>query len=278
MFGYIQANTELLREDEKKRYKEVYCGLCHALGNRHGITAKMGLTYDMTFLALLLSSLYEPAEQKSCARCIVHPVKSHTYTVNKYIDYAADMTVALVYFKCIDDWNDDKNLVSKGYSALLSNAYKKVKIQWPVQCDIIEKELTCLSDIEKNNDTSLDNAANCFGRLMESVFVVEDDIWADYLRKLGYGLGRYIYLADAATDLEKDNKSGSYNPLKYQLSSTDNFESILKLLLGETSHCFEKLPLVQDESLLKNIIYSGIWNKYNRHIKKGENQNDKRTS
>ena len=273
MFGYVQANINTLNEDEKARYRQFYCGLCHTLGQRHSELSRFGLTYDMTFLAILLSSLYEPVEEKKDSRCIVHPVKKHSYIQNRYIDYAADMTVALVYFKCIDDWNDDKNIVSKSYSFLLSNVYKKVKINWPTQCEIIEKELKNLADIEKANNLSPDAAANCFGRLMEGLFVYQEDIWADYLRKLGFGLGRYIYLADATVDLEKDKNKCSYNPLINLAETTKDFTPLLQGLLGEASQCFEMLPLVQDEGILKNIIYSGIWNKYNHKLGKGETNN-----
>lgn len=270
MFGYVQADTEKLNQAEKDRYKAVYCGLCHTLGQRHGFSARMGLTYDMTFLALLLSSLYEPEETTEQSRCVIHPFKEHFYVSNEYINYAADMTVALVYFKCMDDWKDDKKVIAKGYSALLSKAYKKVKIDWPLQCSVIERELSVLSEIEANNNTSADAAANSFGRLMEALFVCKKDFWSDYLKKLGYGLGRYIYLADASVDLEDDIKNGSYNPLVNLISKAEDFKPRLELLLGEASDCFEKLPLVQDESLLKNIMYSGIWTKYNRKINKGE--------
>ncbi|MBE6877630.1 MAG: hypothetical protein E7488_00470 [Ruminococcaceae bacterium] len=270
MFGYVQANLNTLTDDEKARYRQFYCGLCHTLGQRHSDISRFGLTYDMTFLAILLSSLYEPKEEEIDSVCIVHPFRKQRYIKNRYIDYAADMTVALVYFKCEDDWHDDNNIISKSYSTLLSNAYKKVKISWPVQCDIIEKELKNLAEIEKSNDLSPDAAANCFGRLMSGLFVYREDIWSDYLCRLGYGLGRYIYLSDATADLEKDKRKGSYNPLINISENTDDFTPMLKNLLGEASQCFEMLPLIQDENILKNIIYSGIWNKYNHKLGKGE--------
>lgn len=273
MFGYVQANLNMLTDEEKARYRRFYCGLCHTLGQRYNDLTRIGLTYDMTFLAVLLSSLYEPKEEEINSVCIVHPFRKHKYIKNRYIDYAADMTVALVYFKCEDDWNDDINIISKGYSTLLSNAYKKVKMNWPVQCDIIEKELKNLSDIEKTGELSPDAAANCFGRLMAGLFVYEEDIWADYLRNLGYGLGRYIYLADATVDLEKDKRKCRYNPLSEMSESISDFTPMLKNLLGEASQYFEMLPLVQDENILKNIIYSGIWNRYNHKLGKGETQN-----
>ncbi len=268
MFGYVQADISLLTQEEKDRYKEYYCGLCHTLGEKYGFTSRLGLSYDMTFLALLLSSLYEPKEETDTARCVIHPLKKHSFVKNEYIDYAADMTIALVYYNCLDDWQDDGNIFAKGYSSLLSTAYKKVKIKWPVQCSAIENELNILSTIEKSENQPADAAANSFGRLMEALFVYQDDIWNDYLRKLGYGLGRYIYFADASADLEKDRRKGSYNPLVNMVASTEDFSPRLKLLLGEASEAFEKLPLLQDENLLRNIIYSGIWTKYNREIKK----------
>ena len=270
MFGYVQADISLLTQEEKDRYKSFYCGLCHTLGEKYGFYSRLGLSYDMTFLALLLSSLYEPKEDAYTARCVVHPVRQHSFIKNEYIDYAADMTVALVYYNCLDDWQDDRNIFAKGYSSILSKAYKKVKISWPAQCSIIEKELSILSTIESSENQSADAAANSFGRLMEALFVYRDDIWSDYLKNLGYGLGRYIYFADASADLEKDRRKGSYNPLVNMVCSVDDFSPRLKLLLGEASDAFEKLPLLQDEKLLRNIIYSGIWTRYNHEIKKGE--------
>lgn len=273
MFGYVQANMNTLTDSEKARYRQFYCGLCHTIGQRHNDISRFGLTYDMTFLAVLLSSLYEPQEEEIESVCIVHPFRKQKYIKNKYIDYAADMTVALVYHKCEDDWQDDKNIAAKGYSKLLSNAYKRVKINWPVQCEIIEKELKELEKIEKSGNMSPDAAANSFGRLMAGLFAVHNDMWTEYLQNMGYGLGRYIYLADAAVDLEKDKKKGSYNPLIPMSEYITDFEPMLKNLLGETSRSFELLPLVQDENILKNIIYSGIWNRYNHKLKKGETEN-----
>lgn len=270
MFGYVQANINTLTEEEKQRYRQFYCGLCHTIGQRHNDISRMGLTYDMTFLAMLLSSLYEPKEETIESVCIIHPFRKQKYIKNKYIDYAADMTIALVYFKCEDDWKDDRNIVSKGYSKLLSNSYKKVKINWPVQCEIIEKELDELNKIEASGSISPDAAANSFGRLMAGLFAVENDIWADYLYRLGFGLGRYIYLADAVVDLAKDKRKGNYNPLISISEDITDFEPMLKNLLGEASQCFEMLPLVQDENILKNIIYSGLWNRYNHKLKKGD--------
>lgn len=268
MFGFVTANLEDLTPEEKNRYKAAYCGLCHSIGEKHGFLARMGLTYDLTFVALLLSSLYEPQERCGECRCVVHPCKKHSYAINRYTEYAADMTVALMYHKCLDDWNDDKNLSRKCYASMLSKAYEQVKQQWPVQCEIIEKELAVISEIEKDVSPNPDGAANSFGRLMSGVLVVEDDHWKPYLQKIGYGLGRYIYFADAAVDLRDDIKKNSYNPLISLSVKPEDMRPALKVMLGEASEAFEALPLLQDIRLLRNILYSGVWIKYNQGMQK----------
>jgi hypothetical protein len=266
MFGYVQANLSDLSEEEQVRYRSAYCGLCRTLGERHGGFSRLSLTYDLTFLTLLLSSLYEPEEQSGAFRCGVHPCKPHQFMTNECTDYAADLTVALAYYKCLDDWNDDKNLPRKGYAAILEKQYVQVKQQWPEQCGTIEAELTALSELEREGREDPDAASQCFGRLMEGLFLYRKDHWEEPLRKLGHGLGQYIYLADAAVDLKKDKKRGNYNPLKNLSTTPKEFRSTLTVVLGEASRAFETLPLVQDVHLLRNILYSGIWIRYNRGV------------
>lgn len=268
MFGHVQAHLADLTTEEKERYQGAYCGLCHTIGKRHGFLARLGLSYDLTFLSILLSSLYEPDEQCKNCRCIIHPCKKHRCIRNSCTDYAADMTVALTYYKCLDDWKDDRNLLSFFYAKILEKPYQKVKAQWPRQCQVIETEIEVLSRIEQGKSSSPDAAANSFGRLMAELFVLHDDNWEPYLRTLGFGLGRYIYFADAALDYKKDRRSGNYNPLNYIETKPEEMKQTLTGLLGKASNAFEFLPLVQDEHLLKNVMYSGIWLKYNQGMEK----------
>lgn len=273
MFGHVRANLDDLNEEGQKRYQAVYCGLCHAIGKRHGFLSRLTLTYDLTFLTMVLSSLYEPDETCGCCRCVAHPCKKHDYAINPCTEYAADMTIALTYYKCLDDWNDDRNLISWVCAKYLEKKYRKVKQQWPEQCSMIEAELNALARIETASASTADAAANCFGRLMAGLFVYQKDIWEQSLRQLGYGLGRYIYLADAALDYEKDQRTGSYNPLTELSSSPEELKPTLMQVLGEASAAFEFLPLVQDAHILKNILYSGIWIKYNRGVRKKREKN-----
>lgn len=268
MFGFVQANLADLSQEEIERYQSAYCGLCKTIGKRHGQIARLGLSYDLTFLSLLLSSLYEAEEQCKDCKCIIHPCKRKSCISSFYTDYAADMSVALTYYKCLDDWKDDRNLIRYCYAKLLEKSFRRVKADWPRQCEGIEKELNVLSRIEEEKNFGPDAAANSFGRLMADLFVIRQDNWEQSLRALGYGLGRYIYFADAALDYEKDKARDSYNPLNYIEIKPEEMKYILTNVLGEASKAFEFLPLLQDEHLLKNIMYSGIWLKFNQGMEK----------
>lgn len=154
MFGYIAANLNDLNDDERKRYRAAYCGLCHTLEERCGQTSRFALTYDLAFLSLLLNSLYEPAELVEEKRCILHPAKPHGSVRTGYTDYAADLSIALAYHKCLDDWRDDHNPLARGYAAMLATHYEAVRKRLPRQCAAIEKGLADITHIEASAHVS----------------------------------------------------------------------------------------------------------------------------
>jgi hypothetical protein len=274
MFGYVVCNRKDLSKEEIARYQGVYCGLCKTLENKYGQLSRMSLNYDMTFLILFLSSLYEPNEEEDEFRCGLHPLHKRVEMTNKYTDYAADITVALAYHKCLDDWQDEHNHMRHKYAQILEDDYKKVKSHYPRQCAAVEKGICELNKIEKLPYSLADEAMNCFGRLMSELFVTEEDFWSNSLRSFGYSLGRFIYLMDATMDYNKDKKTGSYNPLNSMGKKPCEMEEVLTMIIGEATAEFEKLPLVQDSHILKNILYGGVWQQYYAKIGRKETHND----
>lgn len=273
MFGTVLADRSHLTEAQMLRYRAVYCGLCHAIGKEYGPVARMTLSYDMTFLILLHQSLYEPQECRGKQFCVLHPRKARDYHTTPFTDYAAAMNVALAYYKALDDWKDERSLPGALQVKLLSEAMKKIAAAYPKKCAVIKACLDDLGQIEQQNILDPDRAAACFGRLTGELFVIDPaDFWADTLRKLGDALGRFIYLSDALTDLQKDLKKNRYNPLKAITApeTEENFLPTLQLTIGDCAAELEKLPLVQDIEILRNIIYSGVWIPYLTHRKKKE--------
>ena len=213
MFGYVIANLEGLTQAQKDRYKGCYCGLCRVLKQRHGFSGRLTLTYDMTFLVLLLSALYEADEERGMEVCPAHPLRKHFYWQTRYTEYAADMNVVLAYNNCRDDWQDDGSALKYWEAEALSARCAAVRARWPRQCAAIEQCMAELSAIEQADTGDPDAAANCFGRLMGELFVT-DDLWDARLRPFGEALGRFIYLLDAVIDLPEDLRHGRYNPLR----------------------------------------------------------------
>ena len=269
MFGYMIANPNDLNEAEKQRYNEIYCGLCYRLGKQHGQLARLGVTYDLTFLILLLASLYEPAEKQGTLHCPAHPVHKHPYTVNRFTDYAADLTIALTYYKCLDDWQDEHQWLKRGYAGLLKSAYAKVKTRLPRQCEMIQ---ACMQDLNRieNAKGSPDEATQAFGRLMGECFVESEDLWSGMLRQMGSQLGHFIYLMDALMDYDEDIKKGTYNPLMVLGAKPHQLPEALNIYMGMAADVFERLPLVQDLHLLRSIVYNGVWQKYQARLAKQE--------
>jgi len=274
MFGFVTANLKELTKEQKDRYGGVYCGICRQIRDRSSQLSRLGLSYDMAFLALLLMSLYEPEETVGEKGCILHPRRSKNWVDNEYIRYAADMNVALAYYNAMDDWQDEKKLSSKIMTGMFGKNYGAIQERYPRQCSAIEECIGRLSALEKENCANPDEPANCFGQLMGELFVHEEDMWSQTLRRMGMALGRFIYLADAAVDYRRDQRKHKYNPYLAMQTGEDpaRWEQYLVLAMGRCTEEFERLPLVQDKALLNNILYSGVWGNFRR--KKQEDSND----
>lgn len=278
MFGYVVANKDIMTPEQQERYKACYCGLCRSLRLRHGGRSRLTLNYDMTFLSMFLSSMYEPEEETGTERCVMHPAKEHAWFGTVYTDYAADMNIALSYLNCMDDWRDDKNLIRRGEAGALSLEYFYVSEKYPEKCAYIKSKLDELSRLESEADPDPDDGAKCFGDIMGEVFSFQtDSVWGEEIRRFGVSLGEFVYIMDAVVDLERDRKKGSYNPLlKYAEGKTDDdLRYMLRMLIGECAERFERLPLVKDADIMRNVLYSGVWLRYNaeleeRRRKRGE--------
>ena len=108
MFGYITICEPELKVKDLRRYRAHYCGLCRSLKERYGSLGQMTLSYDMTFIVVLLTSLYESALKESIRRCKTHPIKKQQMLQSEITEYAADMNVILTWYHLKDDWQDER--------------------------------------------------------------------------------------------------------------------------------------------------------------------------
>lgn len=265
MFGYITINREELKMKDFDRYRAYYCGICRELKERYGERARMTLTYDMTFLAVLLSGLYEKPEQEEKHFCVLHPTAKRPCIRNPYTEYASDMNVLLVYHNLMDDWQDERKLLSYRAARMLRKSYLRAAAGYPRQVTAIRRYLKNLHRAEETNSPDMDLASGLTGKLMAEIFVPKEDEWSQELRKIGFYLGKFIYLMDAYEDVAKDRESGNYNPFLF-LTDRPDYEdraaAILKMMAASATEYFELLPIIENVDILRNILYSGIWTKY----------------
>ena len=271
MFGYVTVNQEELKMKDFKRYRSFYCGLCHSLKTRYGIKGQAILPYDMVFLNILLNGLYEKKLTEEDRFCLTHPLKKQHMVYNEITDYAADMGMILIYYKLQDDIEDEHSAKAKIALHTIRKAALQACGRWPRQAEATEEYVTELRKMEEEEIYDLDRVSGLSGKALAEIFVMEEDLWSDFLRETGFYLGKFVYLMDAWDDLEDDLKKHRYNPWTkaYERKDFDALvENTLTMMMAECAKGFEKLPIVQDIDILRNIIYSGVWSKYN--IKKSE--------
>lgn len=276
MYGYVVVNKPELKFREFDVYRSYYCGLCKALGEKYGASGRISLSYDMTFLVMLLSGLYEPKTEYSEERCIVHPASKHPVRRNEATDYVADMNILMMYYKCADDWKDERKFSRKILAGSYHKSVAEITDKYSDKADTIRSMLDRLDELERGSSSDIDGVSACFGRILSAVTAWRDDEWQENLSKLGFFLGKYIYILDAYDDLEKDIKNNNYNMFKsYKERSGFNefVEGILNGVMAECARYFERLPIIQDAEILRNIIYSGVWTRY-EIIKSGRQKSE----
>ncbi|HOJ10157.1 MAG TPA: DUF5685 family protein [Clostridiales bacterium] len=285
MFGYIMPEKPELKIKEYEMFKAFYCGVCKSIGKRIGQIPRVALNYDSTFLAILLFSLSDSSISIIQERCMLHPVKKKNIAAeNEIVDYAADMNIILAYYNLKDDKIDNHNFVSSTGMFFLSPYYKKLKHKYKEKCDIIEKKLNELFELENRKCDSIDEVAEPFSKIMEEVMAYEplcaDKKVEKMLRWMGYNLGKWIYILDAYDDMEEDARNKKYNPLlvKYWNKNSEKnkineeinqikneikerIEFVLIYSLDQVIKTYELMDAKKVKGIIENIIYIGMLRK-----------------
>lgn len=276
MLGYVTADKPELKMREFEQYTGYYCGVCKSIGRRYGQLPRMVLSYDAAFLALLLAGLHEEEDIPKSEHCIIHPIKKKTIVRNKAIDYAADVMLILAWYKLLDDAQDENKFYAKAAMAVSKRTFRKLQSARPNLCKKIGGYLEQLTILENAKCANLDEAAEVFAKIMETIFEegpVPDEFKDNrVLRHIGYHLGKWIYLMDAIDDIDENIESGAYNPLlyrfEYEPGEVDFKDRIMETCrfnlfhyLGEIGNALNLLDLKKNQGVIENIIYSGLLRK-----------------
>lgn len=275
VFGYIKPCDAELKMKEHNAFKSVYCGLCRQLGRSFGFWARMTLNYDFVFLAMLYYGTTDEMPEICNGRCFLNPFKQiPVCKPDKGLEYTADVAALMIHYK-LEDNVLDSGLLKKGLwksaLALTSSSWKNAAERQPFANDIVRNMMEKQKKVEEQNSESIDQACEptawAMGELLSAISTTQENQIA--LRRMGYLVGRYVYLCDALEDMEQDIKSGNYNPflVKYNVRSKDD-ESLLEavsrgrdslfMTVGEIGVVSSQLEFTCFEPIIRNIIDYGM--------------------
>lgn len=273
MFGYVTVYKPEMKVKEFEIYNAIYCGLCRHIGKTYGPFAKLSLNYDMTFISLLQMALYEGQNGYEQRACRANPLKKCTYCKDDASaqDFAAAVTMALTDAKIVDNIRDSHffkaliyrflRLFSKRWS---KKAYKKYPDLKVIINDYCHEQLEAEGDENCSVDRASEPSAKAIGKILSML-----DCEAKYgfvLERMGYCIGKWVYLCDAADDLEKDIKKHRFNPLKtdfkgdtHALSyAKQRIEPVMNTCWTECAKYMELLDIKKYKSIIDNILYDGM--------------------
>ena len=299
MLGYVKPDKPDLKIKEFEIYGGYYCGICKSIARRYGQFPRLALNYDSVFLAILIGAVDPTTEHIEFDRCIVHPAKKRTIIYdNAAIDYAADILLLLAYYKLKDDYLDDRSIKAALGAALMRGTLRRLMDAVPEKCAFVKDQLSELTRLESEKCASIDRSAEPFAKLMEEVFdyryLENTKNSADLhgiFRRIGYHLGKWIYLIDAYDDIEENLKKNSFNPLiiqfKYDLKKEtveefkerirERVETNLVLYLAEIAKSCSHIKFEKNQGLIENILYFGLMRKteeiLHANIQKGTEKN-----
>lgn len=273
MFGYVRINKMDLTFREFEYYKGYYCGLCKYLKNNHGEISRLGLNYDITFLIVLLTAIYKPKTNIIEETCIVSPFKKKKKIINEITEYAASMNILLAYYKLEDNLLDDKGIKDILAYNIYKGKFKLANEKYPYKSNVIKEQMSLLNKLEKEESFNIDKVSNTFGELMGEIFSYRDDKYEEDLRRIGFNIGKYIYILDAYEDLEEDYKKGRYNPYIDYINKKEELklkvDKLISISLGLLSSSIENLNLELNRGIIENIVYSGVYLRYKNILEKG---------
>lgn len=270
MFGYVLPRRDLLSEQGKTRYRAAYCGLCRSLKENFGFRARFLVNYDMTFLYFVLHD-GEGAPTERCS-CPARPFcKKNCLPDGGEMTFAAELSVLLSVWKLRDAERDGgylRKLAAKSALCLYRKAYAKARERRPAEDAVFAEQLSRLQALEDAHCASIDRAADAFAALLRACAAYRtDESERRVTELLLYHVGRFLYLTDALEDLPRDERSGSYNPLRYRyvlqqgrLSERDKQQLLdtVDASVSMAASALELLPASADDEIRRNIIYYGL--------------------
>lgn len=269
MFGYVRVDTPYLYIKDKTLYEAMYCGVCKGIADVCGQTARFGLSYDVTFLSVMLHNILGEDIKIEKSHCLTHCIRSKMMAeVDELTRKLGALNTVLAYYKYTDDIMDENK--GRGKRFLFKKGYKRAKKAYPEIEKIVRENLKKQDELEKMQVASTDRAADATAKTLAqfSSYALGDKA-SEYTYNLFYLVGKWIYLIDALDDYDKDKKDGAYNPfaLSYQADCKkallegehgEEIRFVFHAIFYDIRENLEKIPFQFNHDLSDNILLLGL--------------------
>lgn len=243
----------------------------------------MTLSYDFTFLALLGLSVRPEPPTFERQNCLYNPLKKKPCCLDKdgTLRFASDAAILMLYYHLRDNLADERGFHRLLYVLAIPFVYGAHRKAGGRDRDLdlfFAEQMNAQAELERTNCSSVDRAgeptARCLGRLFS--LLSDEEGQKRVLERLGYLMGRWIYLVDALDDLKNDEEQKRYNPflLRPVQEGSAKEEAVLSLNLtiGEIIKTFELLKTYRYRSILENVVNLGLKSVVERVSAKPESQ------
>lgn len=273
MLGYVKAFKPEMKIKDYELYRGVYCSLCRALGRLYSPIAQLFLSYDFAFAAVLRLAAGESGCSFSSKRCPYNPAKKCMICSSRSeLDFCAHAVIITVFYKVKDNLHDG-GIKSKLIAALIYPIvylmHKKASRLAPEIEKAVAQSMKKQAEVEKKDSAGIDEAAHpsayALGKIISLGFEGERK---GSLYSLGYMVGRYVYILDAADDLEADIKSKSFNPFREEYADIGNekvrndfalrMRGMLNLTQSSALDALDELEKKRFGDILENIVLNGL--------------------
>lgn len=277
MFGYLRPDKPEMKVKEYECYKAFYCGLCRTLKKRYGFFSTFFLSYDAVLPAILFNA-FDPDGKAVCFEkkgCVACPLRRQAFAKGeKPLQFSSDALMTMTYFKFRDSLRDRgffeklRAVVFYPYAAYLGRRARKYN---PILFETVKNGVLKTNEAEGLN-ASVDKAADGTATMMGELFsFMPGDKAKNY--RLGYMLGRFIYLCDAADDLQDDIKKGNFNPFKEM--KKEEIEGALKATVFEAQESYEGIEIFDMRGITDNLIFDGLIKTSESVLKERKRKNER---
>ncbi len=221
MYGILKARKCRINEEQYQSFKAYYCGLCDTLSTQFGNLSRMTVNYDMTFFYLLLDSVVDNSLTTE-GFCPTTPWKKRKIIVNEKLhSFIGAVNIYLAGLKLQDDLHDQESKSKKViYHAFKGKIDKAKEILTDLGIEITQAD-TLFAD-QLNQEISGSSLVDYYQTTAKGLaFLLREgskqlslhENTSQILEKLGFELGKVIYIMDSFVDYPSDTKNERFNAL-----------------------------------------------------------------